>query len=147
MHLNVFSFDLLHGCFLVDMVLPVLIELRKTCSYIVDKELRQLLVRLYHEAEELPVVVVDHISKLFLERKRFEVFPGEVLGLEDEDSILELVDFLRLTRNELFVFLKHATQNHYVLWVKTEREVVCDFLRHFDIKNGPDAQLRVVSLN
>ena len=40
MNLNVLAFDLLHGGFLVDMVLPVLIKLRKASAYIVNEKLR-----------------------------------------------------------------------------------------------------------
>ena len=44
MNLNVLALDLLHGSFLVDMVLPVLIELWEAGSYIVHEKLRQFLV-------------------------------------------------------------------------------------------------------
>ena len=67
MHLDVLSFNLLHGCFLVSMVLPVLIELWETGSHIVNEKLRQLLVRLNDKAEKFAVIVVYNTTKLFLE--------------------------------------------------------------------------------
>ena len=104
-NLNVLAFYLLHRSLQIDVMLPILVELRETSPNIVDKELGQLLIRFDHEAEELTMIIVHYVAKLFLERKWLKVFPCEVLGFEDEDAILELVDFLRLSRHKFFIFL------------------------------------------
>ena len=88
MHLDVLAFYFLHRCLLVDVVLPVLVELWEASSHIVDKELGQFLVRLNDEAEELAVVIVNDVPKLLLEREWLEVFPSEILSLENKDSVL-----------------------------------------------------------
>ena len=62
MNLDVLSFDLLHGLLLVDMVLPVLVELREACAYIINKQLRQFFVRLNYKAKELAMVVIDYVA-------------------------------------------------------------------------------------
>ena len=92
------------------------------------------------------MVVIDHVSKLLLKWKRLQVFPCKVLSLEDIDSILQLVYFLRLPRHKLFVFLEHASKDHDIVWVKAKSEVVSNFLWHLDIQNCPNAQLDIVSL-
>ena len=93
------------------------------------------------------MVVVDHVTKLFLEREWLEVFPCLVLRFENIYSVLKLIDFLRLARYKLLVLLHHATKNHDVVLVEAECEVISDLLRHFDIKNSPDAKLGIVALN
>ena len=147
MHLDVFTFDLLHGLLLICVMLPILVKLREAGSYIIDEQLRQFFIRLDNEAKELAMVVVDDIAKFFLEWERFEVFPSEVLRLKDEDTILQLIDLLRFTRYELIVLAQHAAEYHDVVFIEAESKVVRDFLRHFDIEYSPDAKLSVVSLN
>ena len=93
------------------------------------------------------MIVVHYIAKLLLKWKRLKVFPGELLCLEDIDTILEFIYFLRFTRDELFVFLQHAAQNHDIVRVETESEVVSDLLRHFNIKDSPNTKLDVVSFD
>ena len=127
------TFNLLHGLLLVDMVLPILIELRETTSHIVDEELWQLFVRFNDEAEEFAMVVIDDIAKLLLEREWLQVFPCEVFGLEDEDTILQLIDLLRLPRHKLLILLQHASQDHYIVRVEAKGEIICDPLRHLHI--------------
>lgn len=129
------------------MVLPVLIKLRETSSDIIDKQLRQLFVRLNDEAEELPVIVIDNVTKLLLEWERLEVFPSEILRFEDKYAVLQFVDFLGLSWDKLFIFLEHATEDDDVLRVEAEGEVIGDLLWHLDIEDGPDAQLGVVPLD
>ena len=87
-HLDVLPLYFLHRRLLVHVVFPVLIELREASSHIVDKELGEFLVRLNDEAEELAVVIVNDVAKLLLEREWLEVFPSEILSLENKDSVL-----------------------------------------------------------
>ena len=79
------------------------------------------------------MIVIDYIAKFFLERERFEVFPSVILRFEEVDSVLEFVYLLRLPWNKFFIFLQHAAQNHDVLRVEAESEVISDFLWHFNV--------------
>ena len=88
MDLDVLTFDLLHGGFLIDVVFPILVELGETSANIVNEELGQLLVGLNDEAKELAVVIVNYVAELLFEREWFEVFPREILGLQHEHPIL-----------------------------------------------------------
>ena len=93
------------------------------------------------------MVIVDDVAELLFEREWFEVFPGKVLRLEHVNTVLELVDFLRFTRHKLLVFAHHASENHYIVLVEAESKVIGDLLRHFNIKNRPNAKLGVVALD
>ena len=93
------------------------------------------------------MIVVDHVTKFFLKWKRLEVHPSLPFCLKNVDSILKLIDFLRLSRDKLFIFFRHASKNDYVIGVETESKIVGDPLRHLDIKDRPDSKLRIVALN
>ena len=138
------AFDFLHRLFLTDVVLPVFVELRETGSNIVDKKLGQFFVGLNDLTEKLAMVVVHYVAKLLFEWERFQVFPSQLLGLKNKDTILQLIDFLRLSWDELLVFFQHAPKDYDVVRVEAKGEVVGDLLRHFDVKNGPDSKLDVV---
>ena len=88
MNLDMLAFDFLHGSLLVDVMLPVLVELWEACPYIVNKKLWQFFVRFDHKAKKLAMIVIHYVAKLFLKREWLKVFPGEILGLEDEDPVL-----------------------------------------------------------
>ena len=93
------------------------------------------------------MIIIDNVAKLFLKREWFQVFPSKLFRLENEDSILQFIDLLRLLWDESFWFLEHSTKNDYVVRVKAEREVISDFLRDFDIKDCPNTELGIVAFN
>jgi hypothetical protein len=63
----VFTFDWLDGGVEFMFMFCVLIELRENLSYVVHEQLWKFFVRLEHETEELAMVVVYYVRKLFLE--------------------------------------------------------------------------------
>ena len=145
MDLYVFTLDLLNAFLLCYMVVPVFVELREAGAYIIDEQLGEFLVALDDEAEELPVVVVDYVSKLLLEREWLESLPSLRLSLEDKDSVLKLEHLLRLRWDELFVLPQHATEDDDVIRVEAECKVVCHLLWHLYIQHCPYTKLSVIS--
>jgi hypothetical protein len=48
----------------------ILVKLGEALAYIVNKQLGKLFIAFKHIAEELAVIVVDHVRKFFLEWER-----------------------------------------------------------------------------
>ncbi len=62
-----FAFDGLDGSIELMLVFCVLVKLGENLAHVIHEQLWQLFIRLEHEAEELAVVVVNYVRKLFLE--------------------------------------------------------------------------------
>ena len=147
LNMNVFSFDLLHLLSLQGLMLPVLVELREARPHVIDKKLRQFRVCLNNEAEELSMVVVDHLTKFFLEWERLQLFPSKVFSLEHKNSIIELKQSLGLSGHKLFCLFHQPSKDDNVIWIETEAEVVGQSCRQLNVHHCPDAQLCVVPFN
>jgi len=77
------------------LVFSVLTELGEHFSNIIHKKLRQLLIALEDEAEELAVIVVDNVGQLLLEGKWFKIFPDHLSlsSLKHNHLVVQFKDF------------------------------------------------------
>ena len=106
-----FALDRLYLSVEFVLVFRVLIELWEYLSHIVYEQLRQLLVRLKHEAEEFAVIVVDYIRKIFLEWKWLQISPRHrpFLSFKNEDLVVKLKNLRSLSGHVRLILLDHAS--------------------------------------